>query len=112
MKKHVDPNMEFLFQDAFSVGIIHGENTRATTSSSKEVVEIQDDKDYNISICMMKTSSRAQSEVVVRSRLVSGFNPVSSPTTNSTHPGAAGGGLENPASNRPAGRAVGGPIGK
>jgi hypothetical protein len=89
-KKHVDLNVAFPFQDDFLVGSIHEGNAKAATPSTKEVVEIKDNKD-NISVLTMKTMSRAQSEVVVGSRVASGSNPVSSPTADSTQPKTASG---------------------
>jgi hypothetical protein len=111
MKKHVNPNVTFPFQDDFLVGSIHKGNAKAATPSTKEVVEIKDNED-DISILTTKTTSGAQLEVVVGSRVASGSNPVSGPTANSTQPGTTSVGLEDPASNGPASRAVGGPIGK
>jgi hypothetical protein len=109
-KKHVDPNIAFPFQDDFSIGTIHGANAKTTTPSSSDIVEIQDDKD-DISVLTTKTAI-AQSEVVVSSRVASDSNPVSGPTANSTPPGAAGAGSDNPASASLGRRAKGGPIGK
>jgi hypothetical protein len=85
-KKHVDPNVAFPFQDDFLIGSIHEGNAKATTLSMKEVVEIKDNKD-DISILMTKTTSGAQSEVIVGSQVSSGSNLVSGPTANSTQPG-------------------------
>ncbi len=110
-KKHIDLNVAFPFQDDFSVGTIHGATAKATTPSSLDIVEIQDNND-NITVLTTKTASGAQSEVVVGSRIASYSKPVSSPTANSTPPGAAGDGLEDPANAGSGGRAVGGPIGK
>jgi hypothetical protein len=110
-KKHVDPNVAFPFQDDFSIGTIHGATAKATTPSSLDIVEIQDDKD-NITVLMTKTASGAQSEVVVGSRVASNSNPVSGPTTNFTPPGAARDRLEDPANASSGGRAVGKPIAK
>jgi hypothetical protein len=101
----------FPFQDDSSVGTIHGINAKATTPSTLKIVEIQDNED-GISILTTKTSSGVQSEVVVGSRVASGSNPISGPTADSTPPGAASGGLDDPASTGPAVRAKGGPIGK
>ncbi len=58
-KKHVDPNVAFLFQDDFSAGTIHGANTKATIPSTSDIVEIQDNED-NINVLMTKTASGAQ----------------------------------------------------
>jgi hypothetical protein len=93
------------------VSSIHKGNAKAATPSTKEVVEIKDNED-NISALTTKTTSKAQSEVVVGSWVASGSNPISGPTANSTYPKTASGGSEDPASNGPAGGAVGGPIGK
>ncbi len=109
--KHVHPNVAFPFQDDFLVRTIHGTTTKATTPSTLDIVEIQDDKD-NISVLTTKTASGALSDVVVGSRVASNSNPVSSPTANSTPPGAAGDGSEDPTSAGSGGRAVGGPTGK
>ena len=106
---HINPNVAFPFQDDFSVGTIHGGDAKPTAPSAKKIVEIQDNKD-NVSILMAKTSSGAQFDVIVGSRVVSGSNPVSSPNANSTQPGAASGGSDNSASNSPAGGAIAGPI--
>jgi hypothetical protein len=95
-KKHVDPNIAFLFQDDFSVVTIHSANAKTTTPSSLDIVEIQDNKD-DMSILTSKTAI-TKSEVVAGSQVASNSNPVSSPTTNSTPPGAAGAGSDNPAS--------------
>jgi hypothetical protein len=114
-KAHFDPNVAFPFQDDFSIGTIQGANKKAgapseaTAPSATECVEIQDDKD-DVSILSTKTSSETQSDVVIGSRVASGSNPIAGPTANSTQPGAASEGLEDPASNGLAGRAVGGPI--
>jgi hypothetical protein len=110
-KKHDNPNIAFPFQDDLLVSSIHKGNAKAAIPSTKEVVEIKDNKD-NISILTMKTLSGVQSKVIVRSRVASGSNPVSGPTANSTQSGTASGGSEDPASDGPAGGAVGGPIGK
>jgi hypothetical protein len=107
-KVHFDQNVPFPFQDDFSGGTIHGADAKPAAPNAKEIVEIQD----NVSFLTTKISSGAQSNVVVGSRVASGSNPVSCPTTNSTQPGAASGGSEDPASNGPAGGAVGGPISK
>jgi hypothetical protein len=109
-KKHVDPNVAFPFQDDFPVGTIHGTNAKTTTPSSLDVVEIQDNKD-DISVLTTKTAI-AQSEVVAGSQVASNFNPVSSLTADSTPPGAAGAGSDDPASAGLGRRAKGGPIGK
>jgi hypothetical protein len=84
-KKHGNPNVAFLFQDNFSIGTIHGTTAKATTPSSSDIVEIQDDED-DISVLMTKTASGAQSEVVVGSRVASDSNPVSGPTADYTPP--------------------------
>jgi hypothetical protein len=116
-KVHVDPNMAFPFQDNFSIGTFHSTNAKAPTPSAAaapsatEVVAIQDNGD-NISALSAKTASDTQSKVVVGSRVTSGSNLVSGPTANSTQPRAASRGSEDPASNGPAGGAVGGPRGK
>ncbi len=103
--------MAFSFQDKFSIGTIHGATAKATTPSSLDIVEIQDNED-NICILTTKIASRAQSEVVVGSWVASNSNPVSSRTADSTPPGAAGDGSEDPASTGSGGRAKGRPIGK
>jgi hypothetical protein len=108
-KKLVDPKMAFPFQDNFSVGTIHGANAKAAIPSTLDIVEIQDNE-QDINILTTKTASGAQSEVVVGSRVAFGSNPISDPTTNSTPPGAAGDGLDDPFSASPGGRAKGGPI--
>ncbi len=111
----MDLNVAFPFQDNFSVGTIHGTNAKSgnnpTITNTSEIVEIQDNNDNT------KTSSRFESEVVVGSRIASGFKPVSGPTANLTQPGADGTpiasrGSRNPASTRLAGRVAGRQIGK
>jgi hypothetical protein len=72
------------------MGTIHGANTKAVTPNINKVVEIQDNKD-NVSVLMTKTVGDTQSKVVVGSRVASGSNPVSVPTTKSTPLGAAAG---------------------
>jgi hypothetical protein len=42
LKKHVNPNVAFPFQDNFLVGTIHGATTKATTPSTSDIIEIQD----------------------------------------------------------------------
>jgi hypothetical protein len=116
-KAHVDPNVAFPSQNNFSVGTIHGANQKTSTpgaaaaQTAAEVVEIQDNKD-NVSVLTAKTTSKVLTNVDVGSRFTSGSNPVSGPTSISTQPKAASGGLEDPASNSLAGRAVGGPRAK
>ncbi len=55
-KKHVNPNVAFPFQDNFLVRTIHGTTIKATTPSTLDIVEIQDNED-NISVLMTKTAS-------------------------------------------------------
>jgi hypothetical protein len=116
-KAHVDPNVAFPFQDDLSIRTIRGANAKAATPSAAatptatEVVEIQDNED-NVSVLTAKTTSKAQFKVAVGSRVASGSNPVSGLTAVSTQPGAASGGLDDPASNGLAGGAVGGRMGK
>jgi hypothetical protein len=116
-KAHIDPNVAFPFQDDFSVGTIRGANAKAATPSTAasptatEVVEIQDNKD-NVSVLPAKTTSKAQSEVTIGSRVASGSNPVSGLTAVSTQPGAASRGLDDPASDGLASGAIGGPMGE
>jgi hypothetical protein len=111
VKQHVDPNVAFSFQDDFSVGTIHGANAKAVTPNTNKVVKIQNNKNDD-SVLMTKTASETQSEVIVVSRVASGCNPKSGPTADSTPPGAASGGSEDPTSAGQAGRAKGGLIGK
>ncbi len=116
-KGAVDLNVAFPFQDDFSVGTIHGTNVQASTPgiaaapTATEVVEIQDDN-KEVSVLTAKTTSKAQSNVAVGSRVASCSNPASGPTNASTQPKAASGGLEDPASNGLASGAVDGPKGK
>jgi hypothetical protein len=116
-KAHINPNMVFPFQDNFSVGTIHGANQKTSTPGAAaaqmaaEVFEIQDNKD-NVSVLTAKTTSKVLSDVAIGSWFASSSNPVSGPTSVSTKPEAASGGLEDPASDGLAGRAVGGPRGK
>jgi hypothetical protein len=107
----------FPFQDNFSIGTIHGANQKTSTpgaaaaQTATEVVEIQDNED-DVSVLTAKTTSKILTNVAIGSRFASGSNPVSGPTSVSTQPEAASGRSEDPASNGPAGRAVGGPKGK
>ncbi len=116
-KAHVNLNVAFPFQDNFSYGTIHGANQKTSTpgaaaaQTAAEIVEIQDNED-NVSVLTAKTTSKVLTNDAIGSRVASGSNPVSGPTSASTQPDAASGGLEDPASNGPAGRAVGGPRGK
>jgi hypothetical protein len=55
----------------FPVGTIHGGDAKPAAPSVKEIVEIQENKD-NVSILMTKTSSGAQSDVVIGSGVASG----------------------------------------
>ncbi len=110
-RKHINPNVAFPFQDDFSVGTIHGANAKAVTPNINKVVEIQDNED-NVSILTTKTAEENQYKVVVGSRVASGSNHVSSPTANSTPPGAASRGSEDLPSASPDSRANGGPAGK
>jgi hypothetical protein len=55
-----------------------------------EVVEIKDNEE-GTSLLTAKISSKVQSEALVGSRVASSSNPVSSPTANSTPPGAEAG---------------------
>jgi hypothetical protein len=117
MKAHVNPNVVFPFQDDFSIGTIHGANQKTSTPgaavarTAAKVIEIQDNMD-GVSVLTAKTTSKILTDVIVGSQFASGSNPVSGPTSVSTQPEAASGGLEDPASDGPAGRAVGGPRGK
>jgi hypothetical protein len=112
-RQHVNPNMAFPFEDNLSIGTIHGANANAKQSSStaNEVVEIQDNKD-KVSVLTTKTIADSQSKVVVGSRVASGSNPVASPTAKSTQTKTTSGRSTDPASAGPAGRVVGGPVGK
>jgi hypothetical protein len=117
MNAHVNPNVAFPFQDNFSIGTIHGSNQKTSTPGTAaaqmaaKVVEIQEDED-NVSVLTANTSSKVLTDVAVGSRFASSSNPVSGPTSVSTQPEAASRGSEDPASDGPAGRAVGGPRGK
>jgi hypothetical protein len=116
-KAHIDLNMAFPFQDDFYIGTIHKVNQKTSTPGTAaaqmvaEVIEIQDDED-KVSVLTAKTTSKVLTNVPVGSRFASGSIPLSSPTSIPTQPEAASGGSEDPASNGPAGRAVGGPRGK
>jgi hypothetical protein len=110
-KKHVNPNVAFPFQDDFSVGTIHGATTKATTPSISDIIEIQDNED-NISALTTKTASRAQSDILIGSRVASDSDHVSGLTPNSTPPGATGDGLVDPTSAGSGGRAIGRLTGK
>jgi hypothetical protein len=110
-KQHVDPDVAFPFWDDFLVGTIHGANAKTITPNMNKVVEIQENGD-DVSILMTKTAGDTQSEVIVGSWVASGPNPVSGPTADSTQPGSASRGWEDPASVGPAGGDVGGLIGK
>ncbi len=106
-KNHVDPNVAFPFQDKFSVGTIHWADTKATIPNAPEVVEITDNVE-GTSDLTTKTSRGVQSKVVVGSWVASGSNPVSGQIADSIPPGATSGGLDDPSSPGPAGRAKGG----
>ncbi len=114
---HVDPSVAFPFQDDFSVGTIHGANTknpsadRDATVKEAEVVEVQDDED-NVSVLTTKTQGKDQPEVSVGSRIDTGPNPVSRPTAASAQAVPELGGLEDLASAGEAGGATGGRTGK
>jgi hypothetical protein len=116
-KAHVSPNVAFPFQDGFFVGTIHGASKKAgapseaAAPSATEIMETQDNED-NVSILSTKTSSETQSDIIIGSRVASGSKPISGPTANSTQTGAASEGSEDPASDGPDGRAIGGPIDK
>jgi hypothetical protein len=111
--QHVDPNVAFPFQDNVLVGTIHGTNAnKVATPNVNKTVDIQDNNDDDVSILRTKTTGDMQLEVVVGSQVASGSNPVSSPTADSTQPGSASGGLEDPSSIGPASGKVGGPNGK
>ena len=106
LKKNVDPNLVFPFQDNFSLGTIHGTKVRstnnATATGNTEIVEIQDDEDGNNALTDT-SSSGLQAEAVVGNRVISGSNPISSPPANFTPPreeraSTASGGLHDPAS--------------
>ncbi len=110
-RQHVKPNVAFPFQDDFSVGTIHGANTKAVTPNVNKLVVIQDNKN-NVSVLMTKTAEDTQTEVVGGSRVASGSNPISGLTADSTPPGVARRGSEDLTSVGPAGRADGGLAGK
>ncbi len=69
-KVHLNPNVVFPFQDDFLVRTIHGTNVQASTPgaaaapTATEVMEIQDDNE-EVSVLTAKTTSKAQSDVVV-----------------------------------------------
>jgi hypothetical protein len=116
-KAHVNPNVAFPFQDNFSIGTIHGANQKTSTPGAAaaqmaaEAVEIQDNKD-KVSVLTAKTTSKVLTDVAIGSQSASGSNPVSGPTSIPTQPEAASGGLEDPVSNGPAGRALREPRGE
>ncbi len=98
-----DPNVAFNFQDDFSVGKIHGTNARAVgrdtadATAKTDVVEV-DNKDDNVSVLTTKTTSEAQNEVNVGSRIASGSNPVVGPAADSTQSRTAHEGSTDPPS--------------
>jgi hypothetical protein len=112
-----NPNAAFNFQDNFSVGTIHGTNARAVgrdtadATAKTDAVEV-DDKDNNVSVLTTKTTSEAQNEVNVGSRVASGFNPVVGPAAGCTQSGTAHGGSTDPPVASSAGGDTGGPDGK
>jgi hypothetical protein len=112
-----NPNMAFNFQDDFSVGTIHGTNARAVgrdtadATAKTDVVEV-DNKDDDVSVLTTKTTSKAQNEVNVGSRVASGSNPVVGPAAGSTQSGTTHEGSTDPPIAGSAGGGAGGPDGK
>ena len=108
-----DPNVAFNFQDNFSVGMIHGTNVRAVgrdtadATAKTDVVEV-DDKDNNVSVLTTKTTSEAQNEVNVGSRVAASSNPIVGPAASSTQSGTAHEGSTDPPGAGSAGGDAGG----
>ncbi len=113
VRQHVNPNVAFPFEDAFSVGTIHGANATAKASppNVNEVVEIEDNED-DVSVLTTKIMANNQSEVIVGSRVASGSNHINGPTADSTQTKTASGGSSDPTSAGPASGAARGPDGK
>jgi hypothetical protein len=116
-KTHVNPNAVFPFQDNFSVGTIHGTQTKSPTQGTAaalvaaEIVEVQDDDD-DVSVLSSKTTSETQTDVVVGNRIATKSNHSNGPAAKSTQPGTASEGLKDPIGADPASGAAGGPGGK
>ena len=116
-KAHVNPNAAFPFQDNFSVGTIHGTQTKSPTQgtaaalAAAEIVEVQDN-DNNVSVLSSKTTSKTQTDVAVENRIATRSNHSNGPAANSTQPGTASKGSKDSIGADPASGAAGGPGGK
>ncbi len=116
-RAHVDPNATFPLEDNFSVGTIHGGNTKppiqdsAVAMAAADVVEIQDDEDDG-SVMTSKTIGEGGNDVNTESRVASGSSPINGPTTDTAQPMTAGGSSNKPARASCTGGATGGPTGK
>ncbi len=102
-KKYVDPNAAFPFQENFSVGTIHGTNTKPPSkdqgTEKAAVVEIVDNED-DVSILTTKTQDellalllqeRQKSKSAIGCRAASGVDICASgPTANATPAGVTG----------------------
>jgi hypothetical protein len=130
-KKHfVNPNAAFPFQDDFSIGMIHGTNTKVPSreqgADESDVIEIFDDGN-DVSVLTRKTQDkllalflqeRQKRKSAISHRAASGTNLlVSGPTANTTPAGATGTapvaavGLQIPTGTSNKGRVNGGPVG-
>ncbi len=130
-KKHfVNPNAAFPFQDDFSVGTIHGTNTKAQLreqgADELDVIEIVDN-DNDVSVLTTKTKAkllalllqeRQKRKSTIGHWAASRTNPlVSGLTANTTPAGAtrtapgAAVGLQIPTGASNEGRVDGGPVG-
>jgi hypothetical protein len=128
-KKYVNPNVAFPFQEDFSVGTIHGTNTKPPSkdqgTEKADVVDIIDNKD-DVSILTTKTQDellalllqeRQKSKSAIGRRAASGVDiRASGPTANATPAGAtrtapvAAEGSQIPKSTGNKGRVNGGPV--
>ncbi len=130
-QKYANPNVAFPFQDNFSVGTIHGTNTKPPSkdqgAEKAAVVEIIDDK-YDVSILTTKTQDellalllqeRQKSKSTIGRRAASGVNISASGLTADATPAGATGtapiaaeGSQIPTSTGNEGRVDGGPVGE
>ncbi len=100
-KAHVNPKAAFPFQDDFSVGTIHGTQTKSPTQGTAvalavaEIVEVQDNDD-DVSVLSSKTTSEAQTDVAVGNRIATRSNHSNGPAANSTQPRTARKGSKDP----------------
>ncbi len=129
----IDPNVAFNFQDNFSVGTIHGNNTSPTNNGKKaatsatNAIKIHDndddddvsvitthdnDDDDDVSVITTKTNNDVPNEASDGSRVASGSNPNVGPSKGHTQPETARGGSQDSAATGSADGVPGGPGGK